>query len=232
MRSPIHRRQFLGFLTLPALGCRSFKPPIIKVEDYQNRRHSGPIRVACVGDSITYGAGIDDRESKAYPARLGAYLGSSFTVRNFGKNAATLSRQGDTPYWTSDEFKQAAEWLPDVVILHLGTNDTKPDNWKGARAFGSDLRAMLDHFRKLKPAPKIWICIPVPVYGDHWGINAATLDSGVIPELLSVCNDRKIPVIDLHDALHGKPDLFPDQIHPNAAGAELMARTIYQAIRP
>jgi lysophospholipase L1-like esterase len=47
-----------------------------------------------------------------------------------------------------------------------------------------------------------------------------------------VTNDKKIPVIDLNDALTGYPEMFPDKIHPNAAGATLMARTIFQAIRP
>ena len=77
----------------------------------------------------------------------------------------------------------------------------------------------------------IWVCLPVPVYGDQWGINAQTLDA-VLEGVEEACDSKKVPVIDLFDALGGHPEMFPDKIHPNAKGAALMAKTIYQAIRP
>ncbi len=230
--TPLRRRSFLSSLGLLAAlaGCARFEPPHVHVEDYEGRK----IRVACVGDSITYGAGVEDREKNNYPAVLGSLIGSSFEVRNFGRSGATLSKAGDLPYWTTDEFKAATAWAPDVVILKLGTNDTKPQNWKGQEAFRRDLEALLEHFRTLrnKPRTKVWVCLPVPVYGDQWGINDRTLEEGVIPVLMDTCQDRKVPVIDLNDALTGHPEMFPDKIHPNAAGAKLMALTVFQAIRP
>lgn len=228
------RRQWLGLMALAVAGCSRFKPPVIRVEDYETRRRKGggPIRVACAGDSITYGAGVEDREKRNYPKVLGDFLGTSFDTRNFGRSGATLSRSGDLPYDKTDEFKAMVAFQPDVVILKLGTNDTKPQNWKGQKAFEGELRAMIDAVRKMGSKPKLWVCLPVPVYGDQWGINAATLDDGVIPAILEVCNDHKIPVIDLNDALSHHAEMFPDKIHPNAAGAAVMAKTVYQAIRP
>lgn len=229
--SPISRRRFsavLGCLALTA--CARFEPPHVHVEQYEGRK----IRVACVGDSITYGAGVENRETNNYPTVLGGLLGSSFEVRNFGRSGATLSRSGDLPYWTTDEFKAATAWIPDVVILKLGTNDTKPQNWKGREAFQRDLNALLDHFLALSKRPRthIWVCLPVPVYATQWGINSQTLEEGIIPVLMDTCQKRKVPIIDLNDALHGRPEMFPDKIHPNAAGARLMALTVFQAIRP
>lgn len=211
-------------------GCARFEPPHVHVEDYEGRK----IRVACVGDSITFGAGIEEREKNCYPAVLASLLSPSFEVRNFGRSGATLSKAGDLPYWSTEEFKSVTSWTPDVVILKLGTNDTKPQNWKGPDAFRRDLNAILDHFQNLgsKPRPKVWVCLPVPVFGDQWGINSRTLDEGVIPVLMDACQERKVPVIDLNDALTGHPELFPDKVHPNAAGARLMAMTVFQAIRP
>ena len=230
--TPLPRRSFLSSLGLLAAfaGCARFEPPHVHVEDYEGRK----IRVACVGDSITYGAGVEDREKNNYPTVLAGLIGTSFEVRNFGRSGATLSKTGDLPYWTTDEFKAATAWTPDVVILKLGTNDTKPQNWKGPEAFRRDLEALLEHFRTLrnKPRTKVWVCLPVPVYGDQWGINDRTLEEGVIPVLMDTCQDRKVPVIDLNDALTGHPEMFPDKIHPNAAGAKLMALTVFQAIRP
>lgn len=230
------RRFWLGFW-LPGVlvaglfgGCAKFQPPHVRVEQFDGRQ----IRVACVGDSITYGAGIEDREKQSYPAQLAELLGPSFEVRNFGRNGATMSRTGDLPYWETEEFAAATEFVPDVVILKLGTNDTKPQNWKGAAAFEADFRALVNHFKGIKnrPRPKIWVCLPVPVYEDKWGINAATLNEGVLNALMRVSNRQKIPVIDLHDALDGHSAWFSDGVHPNEVGARQIARTIYDAIRP
>lgn len=230
--SPVSRRCFVSSMASLALlaGCARFEPPHVRVEEYDGRH----IKVACVGDSITFGAGVEDRDKNNYPKVLSGLLSSTFEVRNFGRSGATLARAGDLPYWNTEEFKGVNAWVPDVVILKLGTNDTKPQNWKGKPAFEADLNAMLDHFQNLKnkPKTKIWVCLPVPVYGDQWGINSRTLEEGVIPVIMDVCQKRKIPVIDLNDALTGHPEMFPDRIHPNAAGAKLMALTVFQAIRP
>ncbi len=225
------RRSLVSVLASVFLaGCAGFEPPHVRLDDIEGRT----VRVACVGDSITYGAGVENREENSYPRQLGRLLGERFEVRNFGRSGATLLKGGDLPYWTADEFRAATEWVPDVVLLKLGTNDTKPQNWKGPESFEADLNALLDHFGSLQKRPRtqIWVCLPVPVYGDRWGINSETLEEGVIPVLMQVCQKRKVPVIDLNDALTGHPEMFPDQIHPNAAGAELMALTIYGAIQP
>ncbi len=227
----VTRRSALFVLAvLAAAGCARFEPPHVRMEEYDGRK----IRVACVGDSITYGAGVDNRETNAYPAVLGGLLGSSFEVRNYGHSGATMVKAGDGPYWTTAEFKDATTWVPDVVILKLGTNDTKPQNWKGRPAFEQDLNALLDHFLNLphKPRTKVWVCLPAPVFATQWGINAKVLDEGVIPSVMDVCQKRKVPVIDLNDALSPHPEFFPDKIHPNAAGAKVMALTVYHAIRP
>ncbi|KAB2673982.1 MAG: hypothetical protein DVB31_02805 [Verrucomicrobia bacterium] len=224
------RSLWLVLLVWVASGCKHFEPPHVHAEDYEGRR----IRVACVGDSITQGAGVENRETNNYPTVLGGMLGGTFEVRNFGRSGATLLKTGDLPYWTTDEFKAATAWTPDVVILKLGTNDTKPQNWKGRPAFEQDLVALLAHFQGLphKPRTKVWVCVPVPVYETRWGINREVMDTGVVPSIMDVCQKHKVPVIDLNDALSGHPEMFPDKIHPNAAGARLMAMTIYQAIRP
>ncbi|NBP25408.1 MAG: hypothetical protein EBU81_12855, partial [Proteobacteria bacterium] len=122
------RRQFLSFLPLAAgaisWGCRrKLRPELIKIEDFEDRKGGWRvIKVACVGDSITYGAGVEEREKNNYPKQLGELLGNRFEVRNFGRSGATLSRVGDLPYATTDEFKAALAWQPDMVILKLGTN--------------------------------------------------------------------------------------------------------------
>ena len=189
-------------------------------------------RIACVGDSITYGAAIRDRANHCYPKVLGDLLGKGYIVRNYGVNGATLLKNGDRPYWKLGAFKQATDFGPNVVILKLGTNDTKPQNWgKVGKEYEADLRAMVTHFKSLPAKPMIYLCLPVPVYQTRWGINEKTVKGGVIPVIRKVARDENLTVIDLYQALSGKPAMFPDKIHPNAAGAKLMAQTIHSVLR-
>ena len=196
------------------------------MDDYQ-----GTVRVACVGDSITYGSGVENREVNNYPLVLGKLLGPRFEVRNFGVGGATLLKKGDKPYWDLPEFQSASEFRPQVIILELGTNDSKPQNWKHGAEFAGDLRALLDHFAGLSSKPKIWVCLPAPVYETRWGITESTIKDQIIPVIRQVAKEKNVPTIDLHLALSDRPQFFPDKIHPNAAGAAMMSMTIFTALK-
>lgn len=189
-----------------------------------------PVRVACVGDSITFGAGVEQREKNNYPKVLGDLLGGKYEVKNFGRSGATLLKQGDLPYWKTPEFKNATEFQPDIVVIKLGTNDSKPQNWAHKEDFAADARALAEHFQTLPSRPKVFICLPVPVYQDKWGINEPVVKGEVIPVLQKVAREMKLPTIDLYTALSGKADMFPDKIHPNAAGAKVLAETVAKAL--
>ena len=189
-----------------------------------------PVRVACVGDSITFGAGVRNRAANCYPAVLGRLLGEGYEVRNFGVSGATLLKKGNKPYWKLKAFTQATDFAPNIVIIKLGTNDSKPPCWKHKAEFAADLRAMADHFTALPSKPKVWLCLPVPVYQTRWGINEATVKGEIIPIIETVATEKKLSTIDLYTALSGKPALFPDKIHPNADGAALIAKAIAAAL--
>lgn len=225
------RRVFLALLAalLPVLwtGCAS-KPIPPRIDTF-NR--TTPLRVACVGDSITFGAGIENREVNSYPHVLGLLLGDKFDVRNFGVSGATLLKNGDHPWWKTQAFTDATAFNPELVLIKLGSNDTKPQNWKThGGEFVADLTALVEHFQKLPSKPQVWLIQPVPVYEDRWGINEKDLMDGVLPAIQRVADKKKLPVIDLNAALSDRPELFPDKIHPNAAGAKLMAQTIRKAL--
>lgn len=188
-------------------------------------------KVACVGDSITFGAAIKDRVRNCYPTQLGNLLGDSFEVRNFGRNGATLLREGDLPYFKQTQFKQAMEFQPDVVVIKLGTNDTKPQNWgKFSSDYRKDYVWLIEQFKKLPSKPRIYVCLPVPVAKDRWGIRESVVSEEVIPMVKEVSRITKTSVIDLYTPFEGKHNLIPDGVHPNGAGAKIIAQAVKQAI--
>ncbi len=193
-------------------------------------KYPSPIKVACIGNSITYGAGIADRPRDSYPSQLQRMLGDRWVVRNFGVSARTLLKKGDYPFWNEEAYAQAKAFLPDVVVIKLGTNDTKPQNWKFRNEFYADYKAMVKELKALPSHPQIFLCKPVPAYAVQWGINDSVIVHGVIPAVEKLAKNEKLAVIDLYTALSGKPSLFPDHIHPNPEGAGLMAKTIYKAL--
>ena len=201
------------------------KSQVINPEDYNEK-----IRIACVGDSITYGAGIKDRQNFNYPLVLGKSLGEKFDVRNFGVSGATMLKNGDYSYWERPAFKQATDFNPHVVVIKLGTNDTKPQNWKHSEEYVLDYEAMIDHFSSLPAKPKIWLCSPAPVYQTRWGISEEIVVGGVIPKVRDLATRKGLPIIDIYSVLSNKPEMFPDKIHPNASGAKEMADAVMSAI--
>lgn len=192
---------------------------------------SGTTKIACVGDSITFGAGVEDRPNNSYPVQLEAMLGAGYAVKNFGVSGATLLKKGNKPYWKLKKFQAAQDFQPDLVIIKLGTNDSKPGNWKKhGDEYKADYIEMIETFRELKSEPEVRICLPVPVFGTRWGINEATVTGEIIPRIKEVAEATGVPIIDLYAPFEGKPELVPDKIHPNAAGATLIAETVKTAI--
>jgi len=190
--------------------------------------YTAPIRVTCVGDSITFGAGTT--KGNAYPAQLGRMLGAKWTVRNFGVSATTLLKQGDYPYQHTGAFKKALASRPDVVVIKLGTNDTKPQNWVHKDEFIADYEDLIGQFAALPSKPRIFLCRPAFVPGTgNYGINeAGVLEE--IPLLDQIAAATSATVIDPHAALKEHPEMLPDRVHPNNQGAAILAKTVYQAL--
>ena len=187
-----------------------------------------PVRVACIGDSIT--AGVGTTQDNSYPTQLSRMLGVKWVVMNFGVGSTTLLNHGDKPYQKEAAFKRALEFQPDVVVIKLGTNDTKPHNWKFKDEFLADFKDLIRRFAWLPGKPRIYICRPAFVPGNgNYGINeAGVLEE--IPMLDEIAAAEKVDVIDIHAALKGHPEMLPGHVHPNNAGATVMAKTVFQAL--
>jgi acyl-CoA thioesterase-1 len=191
--------------------------------------------VACVGDSITYGSGISDRQNDSYPAQLSRMLqkfDSQWQAQNYGVSGATLLRNGDLPYIQQGAYNQALAAEPDAVVIMLGTNDSKSWNWVYKDQYVSDYIFLIDSFAVLPSNPKIWICKPVPAFSDNFGITDAVIEDEIIPMIDQIAQMRDVEVIDLYTAMLSTSSMFPDGIHPNADGAGLMAKAIFPFSTP
>lgn len=189
-----------------------------------------PIKVACVGDSITYGHGIKDRDHDSYPAVLGRMLGEKYDVRNFGISGRTLMNSGDSPYMKEQIYKDALAFNPDIVTIKLGTNDSKPYNWINNQYFKKDLKLLINSFRELPSKPEIYLCLPAPPMGNAWNISDSVVFNYIIPSIKEVAAEENLPVIDLYIPLKPHREFFPDTIHPNEEGALFIANIIYKTL--
>jgi len=187
-------------------------------------------RIACVGDSITYGYSITNRNKNSYPAQLAEMVGNQWSVRNFGVSGATLLQKGDNPYLKTPGFNLAHEFKPDVVIILLGTNDCKPENWKYKRNYIKDYITLINSFKKIDSNPNIWICYPVPIYSKAWSTSDRIIRKEIIPMINKIATQTNVKIIDLYTPLSNKQNLFPDFVHTNAKGLKIIAKEVFNAI--
>ena len=190
-----------------------------------------PVRVACVGDSITFGAGVRNHLVNAWPGQLQKMLGKHYKVANFGHSGATLLKDGDLPYWRTPEYKHSTAFKGKIVIIMLGTNDTKAWNWKHHAHFVADLTALVKHYQSLTSGVKVWLCLPPPIFKHSYGITEKNLVDGVIPDIKTVAANLQLPVINIFKAIgHNKALLQRDGVHPNIKGQHFMAQVIAKVI--
>ncbi|WP_258104214.1 GDSL-type esterase/lipase family protein [Marinoscillum sp. MHG1-6] len=200
------------------------------------------VRMALIGNSITYGAGLDNPATENYGAQLGALLATSFNdtveIMNYGVSAHTMMRSAELPIWNRDEFKNALEYVPDICLILLGTNDSKPYRWEAwGDEFLGDYLAMIDTFQFRNPNTKFIVCYPPPIWEGHpYGTtfdnshNDSIVVDQIIPLIDLVAEQTGATKIDLHALLEDRLDLFPDKLHPNKEGSGLIAQIIYDTL--
>ena len=211
------------------------------------------IRVACIGNSITEGFGIDMCGAYGYPAELQKILGKDYWVKNFGVSSRTMLNKGDYPYMNELAWQDAQAFKPDVVLIKLGTNDSKPENWQYGAEFRQDLEQMILTLRpdlaqpvgkkakKVKKAknavpqpvkPKIYLCTPIPAFKPTWIISDAVITSEIIPIQQEVAKKYGLEVIDLHTLYAQDGDkMLDDGIHPDGKGAHRLAEIIANELK-
>jgi acyl-CoA thioesterase-1 len=179
-------------------------------------------RIACVGDSIT--------EESGYPRDLWMMLGANYRIGNYGVGGSTILLNSNKPYMNQTAFQNAKHFLPDIVVVMLGTNDAIPNNYIHIDNFVDDYVNLVEAFQALESNPKIWLVLPPPIYDNILGPNSANLVDGVLPRIEQVANEMNLPVINVFEALSGHPEYSKDGVHLSGQGVELLVNEIYMAI--
>lgn len=192
-----------------------------------------PVKVACVGNSITYGYLLADPATESYPAQLGGMLGGDYEVGNFGHSGTTLLSHGHNPYISQPEYKASLEFKPDIVVIHLGVNDTDPRNWPNYNSeFTSDYLNLIESYRQVNPDVRVILCKLTPLGAGHYRFATGTHEwrNKINDAIERVAKLSGADLIDLGAPLLDRPNLIPENIHPDKEGARVMASEVYGAI--
>jgi lysophospholipase L1-like esterase len=223
----MHKIKIFLFILISSffLACNS---------DTTSSQHTTPsfYKIACIGDSITEGLKLSDPSTQSYPAQLSAKLQNENKGEaiNFGRSGATALKNGNRPYIYTSQYTQSLSYEANTVILMLGTNDVKNINWGSKDNFIDDYTSLINQYKRLPTSPKIYICLPPPVFGNIQGITNQRIENELIPYIQEVAKRTNSTIIDLHTIFLDKKDLFPDLIHPNIKGARIIAETIYNTL--
>ncbi|WP_460966629.1 GDSL-type esterase/lipase family protein [Spirosoma migulaei] len=189
------------------------------------------IRIACVGNSITYGATLKNREQDSYPAQLQNLLGAGYEVMNFGVSGRTLLRDTPSAYTATEQYKEALKSNPTIVFIKLGTNDSRLPYRLKIDQFVGDYKSLIQSFKTLPSNPRIILLLPVTSFlTDTTRQVDAAIRKLIIPRIQQVAFEEKLELIDLHALTVTDSLLFPDKLHPSAPVMTTIARRLYEAV--
>ncbi|AYW47219.1 hypothetical protein C7K38_01810 [Tetragenococcus osmophilus] len=201
--------------------------------DNEEEVESGDTRVAAVGDSITYDLYVVSNEDEFYPQQLDDLLGEGYAVHNFGVSNYAAQASSDFPYDTTDEYQESLDFEPEVVIIMLGTNDTKETNWNGSEQFKEEYIELLENYRDLSSVSRIILASPPAAF-----LEGTVISGAIDPDKMKTVGDAveevaeefELEFVDVYEETVNHPEYFPDGIHPNEEGSAALADLFYQQI--
>jgi acyl-CoA thioesterase I len=160
-----------------------------------------------------------------YPERLQILLGSKYTVINGGYNSTCLLLKGDLPWMP--HMPQLFAARPDIVIIELGSNDSKANNWVYGSQYGHDFKVYVDTVRTMKNGVRVIMCYTVPSWGDNTDDTIRRAQIRMIDQYAPGLN---VPIIDLFNPMQNMASHFPDRIHGDDVAQDTIARLLYRGL--
>ena len=182
-------------------------------------------RIACVGNSITYGY-LTNSVEETYPYKLQKMLGDSVEVRNFGVPGAAVQFDKFTTYLKTEAYKDLKLFRPEVIIVKLGTNDSRPDEWVNEDFFYADYLRLVRRMKSI--SDQVYLCYPILPYGVKWQERDDILRNKVMKLIKRVSEEEQLPVINLYrEEMRDSVNYYLDGIHPTSNGYDIIAKIIY-----
>ena len=235
------KRLGIALLVLAVLACSGFAYLYFNGLSGMSRYSDpqpGQIKVACVGDSITYGHGISNWPKNHYPARLAELLGEGYHVQSFGVSGRAVQDDSDQPYRGVEQYSRSLAYDCDILVFMMGTNDSKPENWHGEKAFKEALLTLLDNYLAGEKQPQVYLCTPAEAYFAE-GFTENLTEYDIQPEIVDaidgiireVAAERGYSLIDIHALTEDNPQWFEkDGVHPSNEGAGAIAGAVRDAL--
>ena len=221
--------EFMVGMTNAAGGVTSSPVDLIDPAVAQPIARATPVRIACVGASdvsspTPYG-------TPNWPDYIAPMLGYEYTITNCGASGTTMIQQGNAPYWDTPQYTNGLNSSPDIVIIMLGSNDSKPYNWIYQTNYAPDYETMISQYRNLPSHPRIYLNTLLTVYGaGSYDITDPIVTGQLCPIIRQIAFDEGLPVVDVNAATKNMPQNFPDNVHPDIAGAKVVAQTVFNGL--
>lgn len=190
----------------------------------------GAIKIAAIGDSLTYGYGLENRQQDAYPSILLELLGSHYQVANYGMSGRSLLSTSDYPYLNEKNAQQSLESDADIVIIMIGSNDSRTAYWNKEQ-FIKEYRDLVKGYIKLPSQPDVFIVAPPYVPTSRFGLNNEVIRDEIQQIVEDVATELGVHFINLYPITEGHPEYYSDGLHLTPLGNRVIAKAIFSALR-
>lgn len=207
------------------------------------------LKIMPLGDSITAGvAGKNDRESGGYRTELwNQFIAEGLPVKFVGSMSSGPTSLGEKdheghPGWTIRQIARSVDvWLkelqPDIILLMIGTNDTKKSS---LRTMVDELSNLIDQITAILPDAQLLVASIPPIHPAVKPLSRvlrAMYFNEAIPGIVNVkvAEGKKVGFVDMRslsvDGLTSSVSLYTDNgLHPNAQGYQQIASFWYAAV--
>jgi lysophospholipase L1-like esterase len=190
------------------------------------------VNIACIGNGVTYGIGVENREKNNFPQQLLYLLGANYKVTNFGVVNAPVLSNGVNGYNKTAAFKKSQTINPDIVFVELGLDEIKSSDTAFISNFTNTLEGIVQSYSNLSTRPRIVLFLPLPIFlNDSRLLNNSVIKNKIIPKIQKIAFEKNLEVLDLFSMFIDKQDLFLDKIHPSSLGGTLISKRLYELVK-
>ena len=190
------------------------------------------VNIACIGNGITYGVGVENREKNNFPQQLQYLLGANYKVTNFGVINSPVLNSGKNAYSKTAAFNRSHDFNPNIVFVELGLDEIKAADTTVMSNFTNTLENLVQSYTNLPSRPRIVVLLPLPHFlNDSSLFDNKTIKNKIIPKIQKIAFEKKLEVLDLYSLFIDRQDLFLDQVHPSSLGGTIISKRLFEIVK-